>query len=75
MRESSTYQAVLAEGRAEGRAEGARRVVLRLGTKRFGPPDRQTRAALDTITDVDRIEQLSERVLEVSSWTEILAAP
>jgi predicted transposase YdaD len=79
MRESSTYQAVLDEGRAEGeargRAEGARRVVLRLGTRRFGPPDRRTRAALQAIADVEQIEQLGDRVLDASSWAELLDSP
>jgi predicted transposase YdaD len=41
MRESSTYQAILEEGRKEGRKEGqakaGQRLVLRLGTKTFGP--------------------------------------
>jgi hypothetical protein len=40
MRDSSTYQAILDEGRAEGRAEGRidgeRRLLLLLGTPRFG---------------------------------------
>jgi len=60
---SSTYQAILAEGRAqvraEGRAEGARRFLRRQGTRRFGKPDAHIEAALDAIADLERLEQSS----------------
>jgi predicted transposase YdaD len=79
MKESSTYQAILAEGRAEGRAEGqaveARKILLRQGTKRFGSPDARTQSAIEAISDVERLEQLTERLLDVSSWDELLATP
>ena len=79
MKESTTYQAILAEGRAEGRAEGqaveARKILLRQGSKRFGPPDARARAAVEAITDIDRLEKLTERLLDVSSWDELLATP
>jgi hypothetical protein len=69
MRESSTYQAVL----AEGRAEEARRFLLRLGTRRFGPPDARARAAVEALGDPERIEQLGDRLFEVDGWGELLA--
>jgi predicted transposase YdaD len=83
MKESSTYQYILAEGRAEGqalgraegRAEGMQKTLLLLGRKRFGPPDAATRKALKAITEVSRLEQLSERLLEVASWQELLDLP
>lgn len=75
MHESSTYQAILAEGRAEGRATEAREVLLRLGTKRFGPPDRRTRAALRRLTGLRRLEQLTDRLLDVESWDALLEEP
>jgi predicted transposase YdaD len=79
LEESTVYQAILrkgeAKGQAQGRAEGAQKILLRLGRKRFGPPDKPTRAALEAITDLDRLEQLSERLLEVASWQELLALP
>lgn len=79
MEESTTYQAIIAKGRAEGRAEGqaveARKILLRQGGKRFGPPDARTREAIEAITDIDRLEQLTERLLDVSSWDELLATP
>ena len=78
MLESSTYRATLAEGeargRAEGRAEEAGRILLRLGSRRFGPPGEGTAAALEGLGDVERIEQLAERVLEAASWEKLLAA-
>jgi predicted transposase YdaD len=76
MRDSSTYQAIMeegrAEGRVEGRAEGERRAILRIGAVRFGEPDNGTRARLDAIVDVDVLERLATRLLTVSSWAELL---
>jgi predicted transposase YdaD len=63
------------EGRVEGRAEEARRILRRLGGKRFGKPDAHIDAALDAIADLERLEQLSDRVLEVMTWDELLTQP
>jgi hypothetical protein len=56
-------------------ADGARKILLRMGRKRFGPPPPQVEAALQAIIDIDRLEQLSERLLDVTSWQELLDAP
>jgi predicted transposase YdaD len=82
MKESTTYQAILREGRTEGRDEGrieggiaeARRFLLRMGTKRFGEPDATTLATLEAIQDIDRLEALGERILDVGSqdWDGLL---
>src|SRR5271157_5289117 len=75
MKESVTYQKILREGRAEGRAEEAKRILKRLGSRRFGQPEPLIEAALDAIADLERLEQLSDRVLEVAGWEELLAQP
>ena len=64
MKESTTYQAIL--------ADEAKRILLRMGTKRLGPPDAHIRAAIEAIMDVDRLEQLTERLLDVSGWDDLL---
>lgn len=58
-----------------GERRAVRQTIVRQGTKKFGPPDEATLAALNEIKDVERLEQLSERLLDVSSWQELLAAP
>lgn len=73
MQESSTYQAVLARGRTEGRVEGARRMLLLLGEKRFGAPTARTRAVLEAVTELERIEQLTGQVLDSAGWEEQLS--
>jgi predicted transposase YdaD len=86
MQESTTYQAILREGRNEGRNEGltegltegrvreARRLLLRQGTKRLGEPDPAIAAALDAITDIDRLEILHDRAFDpdIHNWDELL---
>ena len=73
MKESSSYQAILDEGRAEGETREAIKLLKKLGTRRFGPPDHLVLVAIEAIADLERIEFLLERLLEVSSWEELLA--
>ena len=76
MKESVTYQAIRAKGEAigeaNGRVEGEQNVLLRQGKKRFGEPDTLTSQAIRAIASSERLEQLSEKILEVESWVELL---
>jgi len=83
MEDSVTYQYLIAKGIQQGIQQGiergieqgiergelveAKKLLLRLGHKRFGPPDSATQAKLDSLSDLARLEQLSERLLELSS--------
>jgi predicted transposase YdaD len=79
MRESSTYQAILEEGRQEGRQEGkvleARRLLRMIGESRFGPPDAQTAALIDQFADLGRLEETFKRLWTAGSWEELLRPP
>ncbi len=75
MKESSTYQAILEEGRAEGMASALRKTLLRQGGQKFGPPSPSNLEALTAITDLSRLERMTERLLLVSSWHELLNTP
>ncbi len=69
MKESVTYQAIV----EEGHLLGVRQVILRLGQKLFGPIDEATEKALNAIDDVRKLDRLSERILDVNSWQELLS--
>lgn len=73
MKESTTYQRILREGREEGRVTEAHRFLIRLATKRFGEPDADTIAALEAIQDSDRLEALGEKLLEgeLHGWDDL----
>jgi len=75
MRESSTYQAILDEGREEGRIESLHKTILRQGQHRFGPASKSVQNKIMALTDRKRLERMTEQVLEVGSWQELLAAP
>jgi hypothetical protein len=71
MRESSTYLALI----EEGEVRGVRRAILKFGTRRFGPADAATTAALEAITNLARLDRMAERVHEVVGWKELLETP
>jgi predicted transposase YdaD len=76
VKESATYQEIIREGMELGEAKGAineaRRVLLRQGRKKFGPPDDATLASLEALTDLGRLEELIDRILDASSWQQLL---
>lgn len=74
MRESDTYLAILDEGRE---AE-AKRLILRIGGRRFGSPDESVKAKLSAITeDLDRLERMMDRLADgaAASWQDVLDTP
>ncbi len=73
MRESVTFQAILEEGREEGSVRELHRVILRQGRVRFGEADEATRQQIEAMRDIERLEDLTERLLIVSSWDELMA--
>ena len=64
-----------AEGKAEGRRDGTREDLLRLGRKKFGAASDAVSTEIMAIDDPDRLAALLERILDVSTWEELLAAP
>lgn len=77
MRESATYQWILDEGRVEGRAEGraeeARRLLIRLGSRRYGPPSAENVRQIEALDSPERLEQLADGLFTAGSWNELLA--
>lgn len=61
MRESTTYQAILDEGRQEGEIKGVRQTILRQGRQKFGAPSDAITAAFTAITDLERLQRIAER--------------
>ena len=85
--ESTVYQGLLRRGRSEGHAEGRsegeamglvegmREALMRLGRRKFGPPSAEAEIQLTALGDLDRLRSLHDRVLDVSTWDELLASP
>ena len=84
MNESSSDQAILTQARerewlqgwVEGWIEGwfieARTMLFRIGRKRFGDPGLAVRRFIGGISDLEQLEQLTERVVDVQSWQELV---
>lgn len=79
MKESSTYQAIVEEGRQEGRRQGAlieaKKLLRLVGDRRFGAPDIGIAQAIEAIDDVARLEDMAWRLADATSWQELLGPP
>ena len=82
MKTSPFLDEIRAEGRAEGRVEGreegrlgeALALLLRQGRKKFAKaPSKKQQQQLAAITNLAQLETLVDGVLEVSSWSDLLA--
>jgi hypothetical protein len=71
--DSSISQVLIKRGEQRGAVAEARKQLLRFGQAKLGPPDSSTLAALNAIVDLDRLDVLSERLLTVNSWNDLLA--
>jgi predicted transposase YdaD len=77
MKESVTYQMIVEEGRQEGRQQGQlqgiHKTLFIQGKVRFGKATPSVEAQLQQIVDLGRLERMSEQLLQVNSWEELLA--
>ena len=87
LRESSIYQEIYQEGWGEGYLQGQIKgygqawleesafVLLRYGTRRWGDPTAEVKAAVQAIADLGGFHRLIDRRLEASSWFDWLCPP
>ncbi len=61
------------EGEQIGRIEEARRMLVRIGTRRFGAAPDAILTGIDALT-LEDLEALADRLHEVESWSELLPA-
>jgi len=71
MCESSTIQAFIEEGRVMGLVEEARKIILFLGGIRFGEAGDTVVSRLDAISNLEKLEELVDRLFIVPSWDEL----
>jgi hypothetical protein len=71
LEDSTTYQYII----EQGEIKGVRRMLLELGTNRFGAPTKQVRAAIQELEDLSRLRRMGVRVLTAASWNDILVTP
>ena len=71
MEESVTYQAII----RKGEIKHGQKMLLRIGTKKFGAPSQTVESTIAAIQDPDRLELLGEQTVDAQSWEELLAEP
>ena len=71
MRDSDTYLAII----EEGREEEAKCVIPRREKKCFGAPEASVTAWLTAVTDPDRLHRVEDRMLDATSWQDLLDTP
>ncbi len=79
MEESVTYQAILRRGEAKGEArgllEGEQRALIRIGRRRLGEPSPEVVKRIEDIEDESALMTLLDRLIDVSSWDDLLDSP
>lgn len=71
MRESSTYRAIIREGKVEALQE----VLLKLGIEQFGDPDAETRSVLLAIKKLGQLIEMIRALPATTNWDKLLATP
>jgi hypothetical protein len=75
MKESSTCQAILEEGRVEGQIHGAiaeaRKVLRLLGEEAVGSPDARISAFIERLDDLAQLEGFLKRMRTAGGWQEL----
>ena len=66
----SAYEQFVSEGFEEGCLLEVRKLALKIGQDRFGPPDQTARAKIESITDLERLEQLVEDLAFTAGWSD-----
>jgi hypothetical protein len=67
--DSVTYVEIIEKGMVKARRDS----LLRMGRKKFGAPSEAVTTLLAGIDDPERLADLIDRVLDVSTWEELLA--
>jgi hypothetical protein len=62
-----------ARGKEIGGVEGLQAAIIRLGAKRFGLKLEGTETAVKAIQDHTRLKQIIDRILDATSWDDLLA--
>lgn len=62
-------------GQHDGRLEEAKRLLVNLGTRRFGPPTSEQLAAIQTTAELDKLEHLFETAFTATDWASLLSTP
>jgi len=68
MQDSSTYQWIV----QNSRLTESRTLLMRLATKKYGPPPQEVVQRLNQVAEIERLESLAERVLDATGWDELL---
>ena len=68
MRESDTYMAII----DEGQEMMVKKNILSLGQKKFGPPEPAITTRLEGDSDLEHLSRILDRILEATSWEDLL---
>jgi hypothetical protein len=75
LKESSFSRPYYEEGEKQGGIAVAKKIVIRQGQARFGRLDKATRAKIESIDDMERLEALCVKLLNAASWADLLSEP
>jgi hypothetical protein len=75
LKESSFSRPYFEEGEKTGKISGAKKLLMHQGRACFGRLDKATRAKIESIKDMKRLEDLCVKLLSAASWADLLGEP
>ena len=63
----------MAKGKIEGKIEGKLETLFRLGRRKWGEPDAATLQTMQSICDGERLDRMSDAIIDAKSWPELLS--
>jgi len=75
MEESVIYQWAVEIGMEEGSKKVLKKTLLDLGSQRFGQLYATAKTVLNSIEDLERLERMTDRLLDAADWDDLLGTP
>ena len=73
LEDSRSYHLILRKGKLEGKLEASRNFLVRVATKRFGPPPPGVLSRLEAVTDPALLDPLADLVSDATNWDDLIA--
>lgn len=73
IRDSVPFELWMARAEARGQVRSLPQTILRQVWKKFGEPTPEQIQTVESLNDLNRLQDLTDKLLDVATWKELLA--